>query len=107
MSANVVADLLKQGITPREMARAIDADAHFIQRVQERQHTLTTKDLGSLAKLADTTPRLLLLRAIRPVKPSLQPLIDVVRRQLETSADFDARFRRKQKKRNRTRTKAA
>jgi hypothetical protein len=107
MSANIVADLLKRGITPQEMARAIRAEANFIKGIQAKKHTFTQQDITSLAKLGEITPKLLLFNSMRPVHSDMKQLFDAVRQQLETSARYDARFNRKPERKRRPRTKAA
>jgi len=107
MSAAIVADLIKQGITTDDMAQSIKTSRDFIGRVQKKQHSFRFTDIKRLAKLIDTTPQLLLFNAIRPVPPHLKELFDVTREQLQVSASFDSQFRPKKMKKRRPRTKAA
>ena len=108
MSANVIADLLKQGFSIREMADAIRTSVDFIHRVQRKLHSLSLRDLKRLAKLADTTPELLLFNAIRPVRADVKPLFDATRQTLEASAAFrESLASTGRRRKRRTSTKAA
>jgi hypothetical protein len=107
MSAHIVANLMKQGITIQEMSRAIKSEPGYIGRVQKKQHSFRFDDVERLARLVDSTPQLLLFNAIRPVPPHLKELFDVTREQLEVSASVDSRFRPKKLKKRRSRSKAA
>src|SRR6266700_3959901 len=95
MSANIVADLVKHGISTQEMAESIKTSAQFISRVQKKQHSFRFADIKRLARLIDSTPQLLLVNAMRPVPSHVKKLFDVTREQLELSASLDSKFRPK------------
>ena len=106
MSANIVADLLKLGISLPQMARAMQAPVDFLRRVQKKLHSFTYRDVKRLAKLADTTPQLLLFNSLRPVPTEMKEVFRSTREMLDVAGSVDSRFRRKTKKRG-ERTKAA
>ena len=107
MSANMVADLLRVGISLQEMARALDVEPNFLSRVQRKQHSFTFRDVKRLAKLTNHTPELLLFNAIRPVRSDVKGLFDSTREMLQTCGSVEEQLRRKKPKKSSARPKAA
>jgi hypothetical protein len=107
MSANIVADLLREGFTIQEMASAMNVSPAFLHRVQKKQHSFKYDDLKRLAKLNGQTPQLLFFNSMRPVPEHLKDTFDSVREMLEVSASVDSQFRPKKAAKRRLRTKAA
>jgi hypothetical protein len=106
MSATVVADLIRSGITLAEMARALKAREDFLRRVQRKLHSFTYQQVKQLAKLTDLTPQLLLVNSMRPIPAESKELFESTRQLLEVSASFDSQFRKRRKRRS-TRSRAA
>ena len=106
MSANVVSDLMKSGVSVSEMAGALKVHDDFIRRVQRKLHSFSYDDIRRLSKLVGLTPQELLFNTMRPVPAELKELFDVTREMLAVNASVDPRFRKRIKKR-RSKTKAA
>jgi hypothetical protein len=90
MSANIVAQLMKQKWTAKRIAGFLDVPVEFVEGVRSRKQVFTWRDLKKIASHLNTTRELLFLNSI-DVRPGLEPLFDSVRHTLELAATPVAR----------------
>jgi hypothetical protein len=107
MSANIVADLLKQRWSVKRIAQTIGASPQFVKGVQNKKHVLTRADLEAIAAKTGGSASLLLLDSIKDVPEKVRPLFESTRRLLEACAAPIPTSSKVKNKTRRSRTHAA